>query len=215
VATKTILCYGDSNTWGSVPMVSLDRALRYSREQRWPGVLRRELGADYEVIEEGCPGRTTVWDDPIEGDLNGKTHLPHILHSHQPLDLVTIMLGTNDLKARFGKRAYDIALAAGTLVDMVRWQSFVTGETPQVLLITPPPVPMNAPELFREMFWGAGEKSRQFAHFFRQVAEQRGCGFLDAGEIVETSQIDGVHLDLESHTKLGLAVAQRVREMLE
>jgi lysophospholipase L1-like esterase len=214
LAEKTILCYGDSNTWGSVPMVSLERALRYARDERWTGVLRRELGAGFEVIEEGCPGRTTVWDDPIEGDLNGKTHLPHILFSHQPLDLVTIMLGTNDLKARFGKRAYDIALAAGTLVDMVRGQHFVIGETPQVLLIAPPPVPMNAPELFREMFWGAGEKSSQFGHFFRQVAEQRGCGFLDAGEVIETSQIDGVHLDLESHTKLGQAVAQRVREML-
>jgi lysophospholipase L1-like esterase len=195
-------------------MVSLDTALRYSREERWPGVLGRELGAEYEVIEEGCPGRTTVWDDPIEGDMNGKTHLPHILYSHQPLDLVTIMLGTNDLKARFDKRASDIALAAGTLVDMVRGQFFMVGKTPQVLLIAPPPVPVDVPEIFREMFWGAGEKSSAFGRFYRQVAEQRGCGFLDAGQVIAASRVDGIHLDVEAHTKLGHAVAQHVREML-
>jgi lysophospholipase L1-like esterase len=176
--------------------VSMDNVLRYSREERWPGVMRKELGAGYEVIEEGCPGRTTAWDDPIEGDLNGQTHLPHILYSHQPLDLVTIMLGTNDLKARFGKRAYDIALAAGTLVTMVRKQYFMVGTTPQVLLIAPPPVPEDVPQLFR------------------QVAEDLTCGFLDAGEIIETSRIDGVHLDAEAHVKLGQAVARAVREML-
>jgi lysophospholipase L1-like esterase len=214
LATKTILCYGDSNTWGSVPIVSMDNVLRYSREERWPGVMRKELGAGYEVIEEGCPGRTTAWDDPIEGDLNGQTHLPHILYSHQPLDLVTIMLGTNDLKARFGKRAYDIALAAGTLVTMVRKQYFMVGTTPQVLLIAPPPVPEDVPQLFREMLWGAGEKSKSFGRFFRQVAEDLTCGFLDAGEIIETSRIDGVHLDAEAHVKLGQAVARAVREML-
>lgn len=214
MATKTILCFGDSNTWGCVPVVSMGRALRFSREQRWPGVLRQELGPGYEVIEEGCPGRTTAWDDPIEGDMNGQTHLPHILYSHQPLDLVTIMLGTNDLKARFGKRAYDIALAAGTLVDVVRKQYFIVGTTPQVLLIAPPPVPDDMPEIFGEMFWGAGEKSKSFGRFFRQVAEMFDCGFLDAGQVIASSRVDGIHLDADAHLKLGQAVARSVREML-
>ena len=214
MATKTILCYGDSNTWGSVPIVSMDNIQRFSRDERWPGVLRKELGAGYEVIEEGCSGRTTVWDDPIEGDRNGKTHLPHILHTHQPLDLVTIMLGTNDLKVRFGVGAWDIAQSAGVLVSMVRTQFYMVGKTPQVLLIAPPPVPDDIPELFHEMLLGAGEKSRAFGRFFRQVADQFGCGFLDAGEIIETSRIDGVHLDADAHARLGQAVARSVRAML-
>ena len=90
---KTILCYGDSNTWGFEPVT---RNL-YGRTERWTGILRQELGLDYDVIEEGLNGRTTVWDDPIEGHKNGKEQIIPILKSHQPLDLVTIMLGTNDL----------------------------------------------------------------------------------------------------------------------
>lgn len=100
---KTILCYGDSNTWGFEPVTRN----RYGRTERWTGILRQELGLDYDVIEEGLNGRTTVWDDPIEGHKNGKEQIIPILKSHQPLDLVTIMLGTNDLKRRFGLGALE------------------------------------------------------------------------------------------------------------
>jgi lysophospholipase L1-like esterase len=101
IVMKTILCYGDSNTWGAVPLQSLELIERFGRSERWTGVLQRELGQAYEVIAEGCNGRTTVWEDPIEGYKNGKEYLIPCLDSHQPLDLVIIMLGTNDLKARF------------------------------------------------------------------------------------------------------------------
>ena len=94
---KTILCYGDSNTWGYDPV----NACRYDRNIRWPGVLQKELGQAYYVKEEGLCGRTTVWDDPVEGHKNGLKQLTPILHSHCPLDLVVIMLGTNDLKMRY------------------------------------------------------------------------------------------------------------------
>ena len=98
---KTILCYGDSNTWGYNPSMGG----RYARDERWPGVLRKELGEGYLVIEEGLNGRTTVWDDPIEGYKNGKTYLVPCLETHKPLDLVIILLGTNDLKMRFSVSA--------------------------------------------------------------------------------------------------------------
>ena len=107
---KTILCYGDSNTWGYDP-VSQDR---YPPTQRWVSVLARELGPEYQVIAEGLNGRTTVWPDPVEGEhKNGKAYLLPCLESHHPLDLVVLMLGTNDLKHRFGLSAWDIARAAG------------------------------------------------------------------------------------------------------
>ncbi|MCW5845462.1 MAG: hypothetical protein KIT77_29690, partial [Caldilinea sp.] len=102
---KRILCFGDSNTWGYDP-VSQDR---YARNARWPGVLRQQIGAGYEVIEEGLNGRTTVWNDPIEGYKNGRDYLIPCLETHRPLDLVIILLGTNDLKKRFSLSAYDIA----------------------------------------------------------------------------------------------------------
>ncbi len=115
-AMKTVLCFGDSNTWGSDPAGNG----RFDIHTRWPGVLRDELGAEYWVIEEGLGGRTTLWDDPIEGYKNGKEYLIPCLHSHRPLDLVVIMLGTNDLKMRFSVPAFDIANSAGVLVDVVR-----------------------------------------------------------------------------------------------
>ena len=113
---KTVMCYGDSNTWGYNPATQQ----RYPRDERWTGVLQELLGADYRVIEEGLNGRTTVWDDPIEGYKNGREYLIPCLESQKPLDLVIIMLGTNDLKLRFSLPAYDIAEGAGVLVEIAQ-----------------------------------------------------------------------------------------------
>ena len=113
MSEKTVLCYGDSNTWGYDPATQK----RYPRNVRWAGVLRRALGNGYLVIEEGLNGRTTVWDDPIEGYKNGKEYLVPCLETHKPIDLVIIMLGTNDLKARFHVPACDIAAGAGVAIE--------------------------------------------------------------------------------------------------
>src|SRR5262245_18689824 len=104
----TVLCYGDSNTHGTPPMSDMADQGRYPADQRWTGVLRRELGAGWTMIEEGLPGRTTVHDDPIEGvHKNGRRYLLPCLESHRPLDAIVLMLGTNDLKARFSLPAED------------------------------------------------------------------------------------------------------------
>jgi lysophospholipase L1-like esterase len=206
---KTILCYGDSNTWGYRPATKD----RYSRAERWVGVLQHELGTGYEVIAEGLNGRTTVWDDPIEGYKNGKEQLIPILTSHKPIDLVTIMLGTNDLKKRFSLSAFDIAEGAGVLVDIVRKSDCgPEGHPPQVLLMAPPPVAKLTE--FAEMFEGAEAKSRKFSEHYRLVAQEYGCEFLDTGEVIVSSDLDGIHLDIGEHQKLGLAVATRVRQIL-
>src|SRR5260221_11679343 len=106
---RSILCYGDSNTWGAATVARPDN--RYAPNERWPGVLRTALGADWLVIEEGLGGRTTVSDDPVEWnpDKNGARLLPVCLHTHKPLDVVAIMLGTNDLKDRFHKSPWEVA----------------------------------------------------------------------------------------------------------
>ena len=147
-----VLCYGDSNTWGADPATST----RFDRDIRWPGVLQKALGAGYHVIEEGLGGRTTVWEDPIEGHKNGKEYLIPCLATHSPLDLVIIMLGTNDLKVRFSATAQDIAAGAGILVDIVYKSGTVKNpKTPKVLLLVPPPLGnLNGNE---EMFEGGRE----------------------------------------------------------
>ncbi|MGB6123176.1 MAG: SGNH/GDSL hydrolase family protein [Bacteroidota bacterium] len=206
---KTILCYGDSNTWGYDPATQT----RYPRDVRWPGVLRSELSEGYLVIEEGLNGRTTVWDDPIELDKNGATYLRPCIQTHKPFDLVIIMLGTNDLKTRFSLTAYDIASGAGVLVDIVqKSDTGIGGEAPEVLLIAPPPaVKLTS---FAEMFENAVEKSGGFARHYRRVANERGCHHLNAGDYVESSTMDGIHLEADMHTRLGKALAAKVREIL-
>lgn len=206
---KTILCYGDSNTWGADP----EKKERMYINTRWPGVLRNSLGRDYFVIEEGLCGRTTVWDDPIEENKNGKMYLIPCLDSHSPLDLVIIMLGTNDLKHRFSLTAFDIAQGAGLLASMVqRSQYGPNGMAPEVLLIAPPAIGRQT--CYFEMFRGAKEKSEEFSKYFKMVADKLKCHFLDARSVIRSSDLDGIHFESQEHKKLGQAVSKIVKDIL-
>jgi lysophospholipase L1-like esterase len=208
---RTIVCFGDSNTHGANAV----DGKRLPRDVRWPGVLRRELGDAYEVIEEGLNARTTVWDTPtVEGRV-GSDHLLPCLWSHEPVDLVIIMLGTNDLKTTFGLTAPEIANGAGQLVDLARRSLAGPDDTPpRVLLMSPPPL---APVTAKSELWGFGEsleRSRELGRLYELTASLKGAHFLDAGSVIETSPRDGVHLEPDAHATLGAAVAARVREIL-
>ena len=206
---KRILCYGDSNTWGADPLTGE----RLDEQTRWTRILGHELGSDYEVIEEGQCGRTTVWDDPIEGQKNGASYLLPCLESQSPLDLVIILLGTNDLKKRFSLTAYDIAQGAGALVASVQLSSAGRGgKAPLVLLMAPPPIGKLTD--YAEMFTDAMEKSQKFAERFSQTAQEQGCAFMDTGAVIVSSDIDGIHFDPDQHVRLGQAVARKVKELL-
>lgn len=206
---KTILCFGDSNTWGSNPV---DRS-RFPHDVRWPGVLQKELGDGHAVIEEGLPGRTTVWDDPIEGPMNGRSYLWPCLLSHRPLDAVVILLGTNDLKKRFSVPAADIAAGAGVLCDMVLESACgPNASAPRLLLLCPPPLGRMG-EL-ADMFEGGTEKSRQLATHYAAEADLRALPHLDVGSLFHTGDTDGVHFEAEEHATLGRAVAERLVPLL-
>ncbi len=206
---KEVLCFGDSNTWGYNPV---DKT-RYPRDARWAGALQRELGPGYHVIEEGQNARTTVWDDPVSGEKNGLRYLGPCLESHKPLDLVVILLGVNDLKQRFAVTAYDIAQSAGRLVELVRKSDTgPAGRPPHALLVAPPPLG-RLTEL-AEMFSGGAEKSRQLGARFRERAELLGCPFFDAGSVVKSSDLDGVHWASEYHAKLAAALAAETRRLI-
>jgi lysophospholipase L1-like esterase len=187
---RTILCYGDSNTWGYEP----GSKRRLDHTQRWPGVLREDLSTGYLVIEEGLNGRTTVWTDPLAEYRNGKHLLLPCLETHKPLDLVILMLGTNDLKRKFSASPYDIARGVAVLITIIQTSaSGADGVIPEILLLCPPPVG-KLTEL-AEMFEGAEEKSRQLARHYRSVASEFGCHFLNTGDIIRSSDIDGIHLE--------------------
>ena len=206
---KLILCFGDSNTYGHDPATRQ----RLDRDTRWPGALRNALGDGYEIIAEGLGGRTTVWDDPIEGYKNGRTYLIPCLASHAPLDLVIILLGTNDLKKRFSLSAFDIAEGARLLVgETLSSGAGLNGGAPKVLLLAPPPITTLAD--YSEMFEGAEEKSRKFAAHFARVAQESGCAFLNAGSVIVSSRLDGIHFEAGEHVKLGKAVAAKAKALI-
>ncbi len=206
---KTVLCFGDSNTWGYSPV----DAGRYPYEVRWPGVLAAELGSEHRVIEEGLNGRTTIFDDPMGDHWNGREYFIPCLDTHRPLDLVILMLGTNDLKHRFSLTPFDIAFSAGVLVDICqRSVAGPGGGPPPVLLISPAEVVETGP--WAETFRGAQEKCTTLGERFSEVAEQYGCAFMDAAQIVTPSPLDGIHWDPAGHRALGKAVAQRVRRIV-
>ncbi|HUX20627.1 MAG TPA: SGNH/GDSL hydrolase family protein [Spirochaetia bacterium] len=205
---KTIVCFGDSNTWG----YNAATEGRHAREHRWPIVLGTALGAGYEVIPEGQNGRTTIVEDLIEGPKRGRDYLLPCIESHMPVDLVVILLGTNDLKHRYGLSAWDIARGAGVLVQMVQSCTFgLQGRSPEVLLLAPPPVAKLSG--FASMFEGAAAKSRELGAQYKAVAEELGCNFLDTGKLIHSSDLDGIHLEPEEQIKLGKAVAAKVGEI--
>lgn len=204
----TIVCYGDSNTWGAIPMPSRAELGRFAPGDRWPGVLQEKLGSGHTVIAEGLNGRTTVHDDPMDGGAvkNGHRFLPVILESHAPIDLVIIKLGTNDLKQRFSVPAYDIADGAGRLVDLVLASKNAPAKSPpKVLLVAPAPLVQMG--WIDAMFQGGTEKSKTLGKEYKRVAEDRGVAFLDAGTVVTSSLVDGIHLDQDMQRKLGEAIA--------
>jgi lysophospholipase L1-like esterase len=206
---RSVLCYGDSNTFGR--STGNDPDGRYGYRERWPGILDRILGSDWRIIEEGLGGRTTVSDDDIEGaSRNGRTYLEPCLLSHRPLDLIIIMLGTNDLKVRFDKTASEICLGVKTLVDdIIDLGPGPKQSVPQIMIVAPPPILEDLKE-WSVMFEGGREKSLELAEHYAQLAKTMDLHFVDAGSVVASSEADGFHLDKPAHAQLATAIGEAI-----
>jgi lysophospholipase L1-like esterase len=214
---KSILCFGDSLTWGWVPVLEGSPTLRYPFEQRWPGVMKAQLGAGYDVIEEGLSARTTSADDPNDPRLNGSQYLPTAIASHLPLDLVIIMLGTNDAKPYFNRTPYDIAYGMAKLVGQVLAGGGGVGTpypAPKCLVVAPPPLATRPHPFFQGMFGGADEKTAELAAQYRAMADFTKVDFLNAGDFITTDGCDGIHFTAQNNHDLGMAIAAKVREIV-
>lgn len=208
---KTILGFGDSLTWGHDPR----DGTRHAYDSRWPSMLEAALDGTARVIPEGLNGRTTSFDDHAAPCCrNGARALPMLLTSHMPLDLVILMLGTNDLKPRFGGRAIAAQEGMRRLAEIVRLQpTKPAGHVPKLLIVAPPPCVETAggggPAGERSM-----AESHRLAPLYRALAEELGCGFFDAGEVARADPADGVHLDATHTRAIGAALAPMVRTLL-
>ncbi|WP_210529248.1 SGNH/GDSL hydrolase family protein [Rubellimicrobium arenae] len=211
--TRTLLCFGDSNTHGSPPIVTRGEAYwRFDDQTRWTRVAAGLL-PDWEVFEEGLPGRTAQFPDPVMGShMDGREGIKIALQTHGPIDAMTIMLGTNDTKTRFGADPERITAGIAGLLDIamsLEMQERHGGFG--ILLICPAPVLEQGP--IRSEFTGAREKSLRLPALYRALAEARGVGFLDAGTVIEVSPTDGIHFEPEAHKSLGEAVAEAIRRL--
>lgn len=211
----TVLCFGDSNTHGTVAIADPARRERLAFAERWPSIAEAALGGDWHLIAEGHPGRTTVHPDPVEGGhKSGLAALLPLLESHRPIDMVVLMLGTNDLKHRFALTPDDIALGVERLAGVIAGSGCGPGQgAPRLLIVAPAPV---APAgVLSGMFTGAAAPSRALAPRLAEVAVRQGAAFLDAGAVegVAVDPVDGIHLTAAAHRALGHAAAAALREM--
>lgn len=212
--TRSILCFGDSLTWGWIPVAESSPTLRYPYHQRWTGAMAAELGDGYHIVEEGLSARTTSVDDPNDPRLNGSAYLPTALASHLPLDLVILMLGTNDTKSYFHRTPYEIANGMAKLVGQVLTSAYGVGTpyaAPKVLVVAPPPLAPMPDLWFEGMFGGGVEKSRELGRYYRALASFMKVEFLNAGDFVATDGCDGIHFTADTNIKLGHAIADKVR----
>ena len=210
----TILCYGDSNTWGQKP----DKSGRYPVDIRWTGRLQKQLGDDYYVIEEGLGSRTTDLEYNKKPGRNGRTYFVPCLVSHNPIDLVVLMLGTNDLKIEFRRSPQDIADAIkGLLADIDQYASGQDGKSPKVLVVSPAKVDNTARD-FAAFYGGvyydaeSAKKSNQLAAAIQAVANEVGVFFFDASTVAAPGE-DGIHFSQEAHVALADALKKKIHEI--
>ena len=214
---KSILCYGDSNTWGYIPASD---GQRYPNYVRWPGVLSKLLRTNYRIIEEGLNGRTTAFDDPLSPagvERNGRKMIGAVMESHKPLDLVIIMLGTNDLKKRFALPAVDIASGVEMLLDAASKPEYGpvgSGKPPEMLVICPPSI-WEVAGFPGPTFKDGREKSQELRSTFHRMSKKTGVPLLYAEDFIHSDPADGIHLSEESHGILGQEVAKWILERFE
>lgn len=211
-----ILCYGDSNTWGCIGRWEESELPeeRYDRSHRWPGVLQKELGARFNVVEEGLCGRTTIYSPTDTPWYNGEPYLLPCLRTHNPLDLVIIMLGTNDLLHNQQMTLEHLGDGITRLIDIVqenpRWGRHA--RAPQILILAPIDIKPSSPEgrvtVYQKFRKDIGrDLSLHFPEVYARIAEDKGCWFMSAADYAQPCDADGVHLDAESQVRLGKAVA--------
>ena len=207
----TILCFGDSNTWGMDPKT----LKRFSPEVRWTGVLKKELGPGFNVIEEGLVGRTAVMSFSFEPEACGISYFLPCVKSHAPLDMVIIMLGTNDFA--YGATPLGVARNLPRYISIANENaSGIPGKKPKILLMSPVKITENFKKSpFLEIFGDVEisiEKSKVYRGYVKTIAEENGCLWFDSACAAAASETDWLHYDEKGHENLGKAIAEIIKK---
>ena len=211
---KHIVCLGDSNTHGycADPADCADGGNRFNENERWTCLLQQLLGQDYHVLEEGLSGRTTVFPDPLHESMPALDVAYPILMSHEPVDLLIIMLGTNDTKDRLGMNAPCIALGMNRLIEKCKQVPCWGSHAPNILIICPPHIGEELQDPC--MGYTCAEKSRELNKYLEPVAKNQGCAYFDAQGVAEFNKVDFMHLSRKGHRQLAEKLAALVPTLL-
>lgn len=222
---KTVLCFGDSNTNGCNPAFDIRNwepdweekgPVRYPREVRWTGVLAEMLGPEYYVIEEGLPGRTTMYEDPTSPYRKGSDYIVPCMQTHAPIDLLVVMLGTNDVKAMFTPSEPTIGAGLEEFMRIIKNPALWDGKNNgKILLVAPPPI---GEQISTSPFYGMFDEtsvrvSKKFDRIYKGVARVMECEYLNAGEYIQSSPLDSIHFSKEDHQKLAEAMCKKIKEL--
>ena len=212
---KKIVCFGDSNTHG----YNSKTMGRFSEEERWTKLLQKYLGEEYDVVEEGLEGRTACFEDPLFEGLCGLHYIYPCLMTHKPIDLLIIMLGTNDVKQRFSSTPENVAKGMERLIQKAMDTTIAFRKEPNILLICPPPIEpgYEKTDVYGEMGDNCVEKSRALAPLYKKVSEMKGIYFIDAGSIegIEMYPYDYMHLSLDAHNNLAEYLSKKIPDMVK
>ncbi|MCR5278661.1 MAG: SGNH/GDSL hydrolase family protein [Lachnospiraceae bacterium] len=213
MAKKRVLCFGDSLTWGYDP----DNRVRFPEESRWPMVMQSILDDGYTVIEEGQNGRTIATDDPAEGEKNGLKYIGPCLESHSPLDVVIIMLGSNDCKRKYAYSSMDIAGEMQIMLEKIlSYNRFRCNDGFKVILVSPPEIGESIKQSWLGdsfAYENAIKLTKELPDWYSQLATMYGCTFFDASKHVKASNSDSCHLDADNQRKLGQLLAEVVKSL--
>lgn len=217
---KHIVCLGDSNTHGycADPADCADGGIRFNESERWTRLLQQELGEDYLVVEEGLSGRTTCFTDPLHEGMSALDYITPCLKSHEFVDLLIIMLGTNDSKDRFYASAACIGIAMGRLVRKAQATDCWGGKQPNILVIAPPPIGegMLTSAVAETMGTGCVERSEGLARYYKEQCELVGAHFLNAVDAgAEFNKVDFMHLTRKGHANLAKTLSELVPTLLK
>ena len=205
---KSILAFGDSNTWGLKPQTGFKE--RYPSDKRWTGILRRNI-KDAEIIEEGLCGRTTAFEDRKRAGRNGARELPGILKSHAPIDGAILMLGTNDCKTEYGATPEEIG--EGIKLCIQKIEQYVPSKN--ILLVSPILLgcdvwkPDKDPDFDKKSI----EKSKRLKDIYKEIAKDRGANFLAASDFAAPDEADNEHMDEAGHKTLAAAIYEKLFDM--
>jgi len=210
---KNILCFGDSNTWGYDPSTQT----RFSKDIRWTGVLQQLLGSKYNIIEEGLNGRTTNVNEKKDHGLgyfrpfrSAMDLLSVLIETNSPLDLIVVMLGTNDLKTNFNQSSEMIAKNMRLVCESIINNDYFQSKS--IILVSPTHINEESPNLL-DSFIGTTQASQSFSNSYRKISDDLNLYFIDASESVKTNKIDGLHWDSKQHSDFANSLFNKIKKV--